>query len=198
MISLYSVLGGVKTEADFGFDIIKVDTVIPALASTRDRLTTIAGKHGSYDYGADLQPTAFVFHCYFTDDVTDSAIQIAIRKLNAYLLDGWGEPVALTLTFSYETDKYYNVRYSGSHEVDTSAAMARRKFTLPLVAHDPIAYATAGVTDERIITNSPQAEIYAVTTGINVPVQITLNNNTGADINGFSFITYDNIFDDNF
>jgi hypothetical protein len=198
MISLYSVSGGTKTETDFGFDIIKVDTVIPALAATRDRTTTIAGKHGAYDYGADLLPVAFMFHCYFTDDTTDADIQDAIRTLNAYLLDGWGEPVDLTLTFSYETDKYYNVRYSGTHTIDTSAAMNRREFTLPLMAFDPVAYATTGVTDEDEITTSPQELTYSVTTGINIPVQLTLSNNTGADIDGFSFITYENIFDDTF
>jgi phage-related protein len=198
MISLYSVSGGTKTESDFGFSIIKADTVIPALPATRDRTKEIAGKHGAYDYGADLKPIAFMLNCYFTDDVTDADIQSAIRTLNAYLLDGWGEPVDLTLTFSYETDKYYNVRYSGSHSIDTSAAMNRRKFTLPLMAFDPHAYATTGVTDTKSITTSPQLLTYSVTTGINIPVQLTLTNDSGADINGFSFITYDDIFDDTF
>jgi hypothetical protein len=198
MISLYSVSGGTKTETDFGFTVLKADTIITSLAATRDRLSEIAGKHGSYDYGADLQPVAFMLHCYFTSDTTNAAIQTAIRTLNAYLLDGWGEPVALTLTFDYETDKYYNVRYSGTHTIDTSAGMNRREFTLPLVAYDPIAYATTGVTDEDEITTSPQELVYSVTTGINVPVQITLTNNTGADIDGFSFLTFDTIFDDTF
>lgn len=186
-------LGGL-TNDELGFKVLKVDTMQPALPATRDYLTEISGRHGSYDFGADLSARVYLLSCYFPAAVTPAEIQAAIRVLNAHLLDAWGKPETMTLYFDAEPDKYYNVRYSGSQTIDTSAAMARRQFTLPLVAFDPHAYA-AEVEDEDDITTSPQALNYTVVSGLNVPLTIILDNEGAGTIAGFTFKTYDEIFD---
>lgn len=193
MFKLGNATDGYLTDTELGFTVLHYETLQPMLPPTRDKTFVIGGRHGAWDFGAEMQPLGFVFHCYFTDDQTQEDIQDAIRTLNAYLVDGYGRPETHELIFDSETDKRYYVRYSGSAGVDTGA-IQRRKFSLPLVAFDPIAYGDL-VSDEDEVTTSPAALTYSVTSGLNVYPTITIDNDGGNTIEGFSFITTEEIFD---
>lgn len=193
MFKLGDVVSGYLTEAQLGFTVLYYDTLKPMLPPTRDKLSVIGGKHGAWDYGAEMQPMGFVFYCYFHDDVTHTEIQAAIRTLNAYLLDGYGRPVTHELIFDTEPDKRYYVRYSGEAGVDTGN-MQRRKFSLPLVAFDPVAYGEEVNHDDNV-TLSPTTLNYTVTSGLNVYPIITIDNDGLNTIAGFSFVTTEDIFD---
>ena len=186
-------LGG-KTDTELGFRVLGLDTVIPNLPETRDYLTTIAGRHGSYDFGADLSARGFLLNCYFEEELDHAQIQAAVLALNAHLLDNWGKPKTMELVFDWDDDKHYNVRYSGGVGVDTAQALARRKFTLPLIAFEPFAFSDE-VEVEYDITDSPVSLWYTVESGLNVPITIILDNEGLNTLHGFSFKTFEDIFD---
>lgn len=52
-------LGGIR-DVDLGFRVLE-ETKDPLLPSTRDMNVEIAGKHGQYDFGADLTERVFSF-----------------------------------------------------------------------------------------------------------------------------------------
>lgn len=86
------------------------------------------------------------------------------------------------------------VRYSGSHDLDTEAATARRWFMLPLIAPDPHAFGEE-VEVEYLIEDSPVSPWYEVESGLNVPITIILDNEGLNTLHGFSFKTFEEIFD---
>ena len=186
-------LGG-KTNTELGFEIRSEGTLIAALPATRDYRCDIAGRHGSYDFGADLQPKLFLFNCWLSETLDLEDIDDAITTLNAHLLDNWGKPKTLELIFDYQTDRHYNVRYSGAQAIDTGRGMARRKFTLPLIAFEPFAFSDE-VEVEYDITDSPVSPWYTVVSGLNVPITIILDNEGLNTLHGFSFKTFEDIFD---
>jgi len=186
-------LGG-KTETELGFKILSSNTLTPGLPDTRDYTIAIAGRHGAYDFGADLQPKGFLFNCWFPLGLDSAAIEAAILALNAHLLDNWGKPLTLELVFDWQTDKHYNVRYSGGQGIDTGQAMARRKFTLPLIAFDPHAFGEE-IEVEYLLEDSPVSPWYEVVSGLNVPITIILDNEGLNTLNGFSFKTFEEILD---
>lgn len=186
-------LGG-KTDTELGFKILSADTLISSLPATRDYTAEIAGRHGSWDFGADLQAKMFVFNCWLLEDMIDADIDAAITTLNEHLLDGWGKPSTLELVFDYQTGRHYNVRYSGAQGIDTGQAIARRKFTLPLIAFDPYAYGVE-VEDEDTIVTSGVSLLYVVASGYNVPIKIIMDNEGANTLKGFSFKTFEVIED---
>lgn len=186
-------LGG-KTDTELGIVVLSSQTLIPNLPDTRDYTTVIAGRHGAYDFGADLGPRLFMFSCWLNEDLDDEDIQTALTALNAHLLDNWGKPKTLELIFDYQTDRHYNVRYSGAQAIDTGRGMARRKFTLPLIAFEPFAFSDE-VEVEYDITDSPVSPWYTVVSGLNVPITIILDNEGLNTLHGFSFKTFEDIFD---
>ncbi len=185
-------LGG-KTENELGFKILSSNTLISGLPATRDYTAVIAGRHGAYDFGADLQFKGFLFNCWMPQGLDDATIEATILALNAHLLDNWGKPRTLELIFDWQTDKHYNVRYSGGQGIDTGQAMARRKFTLPLIAYEPFAFGEE-VEVEYQITGSPKDFWYMVESGLNIPITIILDNEGANTIAGFSFKTFEEIF----
>lgn len=126
---------------------VLIDSQEPALPSTRDRTLEIPGRHGVYDFGADLGPRLFELSCKIVKD-TPYALQLAVRNLAAHLLDGSGRPRTLELIFDEEPDKVYYVRYSGSLSIQRLVGLGR--FTLPLMAFDPFAYSLNDVSTIRV------------------------------------------------
>jgi phage-related protein len=186
-------LGG-KTNSQLGFEVLKYETKQPGLPDTRDRLMYLGGRHGAYDFGADLRPQVFFFHSYFITAVTPAEIQTALRALSVHLLDAWGRPKRLSLVFDAEPDKTYFVRYSGSFAIDDTASMNRRRFTLPLLAPEPYAYGSAE-SEVDTLTVSPDENTYEIISQLNVPLTIIMDNIGANTVSGFSFKTYDIIFD---
>lgn len=150
---------GEKTFAELGIAILH-ESKVPILPETRDRTLTIPGRHGAYDFGAELGPRLFELECVIVARNRDE-LQQRVRELVSHLMDPSGRPRVLQLRLS-EPDKYYNVRYAGSLPVERIASLGR--FTLPLVAHDPFAYGdeqqAAFVNDSITVTNAGTAETY--------------------------------------
>lgn len=117
----------------------------PILPATRDRTIEIPGKHGAYDFGADLNIRQFSLPLVWTKELTQKALQERAREFAAFLTDGNGRPRTLKLAFDYETEKYYMVRYSGSLDIERLLSLGF--FELPLIAFDPFAYASANAYD---------------------------------------------------
>jgi predicted phage tail component-like protein len=121
-----------------------------ALPETRDRTITIPGRHGAYDYGADLGPRQFELKCGLIDAIDPADLQVKIRKLVNELTDAYGRPKTVRLTFSEEPDKYYAVRYTGRVGVDRIHRLGF--FSIPFTAFDPMARSV--VTSDQIIMGS--------------------------------------------
>jgi len=135
-----------------------------------------------------------MLNCYFPDAMTPEEIEAAVKALNAHLFNNWGRPATHALVLAWATDRHYDVRYAGRTEVDVTMAMNRRRFILPLVAFDPLAYGEQQQQEDEI-TASPQTIEYDIDSGINVEPTIILDNAGAAAIEGFTFKTYDEIFD---
>lgn len=175
------------------------DTQIPVLPETRDMTQVIPGRNGVYDFGADLGPRYIDLDCGFIDEVLDSddKLQVAVMDLAEHLVDAWGKPRELELVFDRLPDKTFFVRYAGNLPIERTLYHAKGFFTLPLTAFDPYAYGDE-VDDGRTITDGLASEVYEVDTAVNVPVTLIIENEGTNILHGFSFKTFDEIFDVSF
>jgi len=127
----------------------------PILPGTRDMTLTVPGRNGAWDYGADMEPRLFVLECgMITSD--RFALQYAVERLARLLVDSYGRPRTLPLTFDVRPDRTYQARYSGTLDIDRITATGR--FDLPMVAFEP--YAMGPIQDnENVITASPYDKV---------------------------------------
>jgi predicted phage tail component-like protein len=135
--------------AEFGVRVL-AGSQHDALPETRDRTVTIPGRHGVYDFGADLGVRQFELKCGLIDAVDSADLQAKIRKLASELTDVYGRPKTVRLTFSEEPDKYYAVRYTGRVGVDRIHRLGF--FLLAFTAFDPMAKSV--VTSDLIVMDS--------------------------------------------
>lgn len=122
----------------------------PLLSGTRDRDTTIAGRNGSLDFGADLDPINFNLPLYINTN-NPVHLQAKAREVKDILLDANGKPRTFKLKFGYEPDKYYNVRVTGNIPIERIFARSGR-FNLPLICHE--GYALSISKNEDILWGS--------------------------------------------
>lgn len=111
----------------------------PILPPTVDRVLTIPGMHGAYDFGADMGPRPSDLDCVFLAR-NSFELQQRISVLAAHLVDGDGRPRTMPLVFSATPDRNLMVRYNGNLPIDRIAGLGT--FTLPLIAYDPFFYQT--------------------------------------------------------
>lgn len=121
----------------------------PAAPETRDYTMEIPGRHGAWDFGADLGPRRIELPCFVVKN-TPADVQRTIRALMAHLFDAYGRPKTMWLVFSTEPDKYYLARISGGLPVERIYRVGR--FVLPFVAYDPFAYSVA--TNDEVVWGS--------------------------------------------
>lgn len=153
----------------------------PIAPQTRDRVLTIPGRFGGYDFGANLRERKIVLPCTFVNCTTQAQLAAAIRVLSDLLFDNNGEPADLSLVFVKEPLKSYTVRYSGSLPIERIIAGEVGTFNLPLTAYDPHAYAAEQTTSKSFTVSEDFFEI--VNNGnVKTPCEITITNNGGADI----------------
>lgn len=151
--------GGIR-DIDLGFRVLE-ESNEPLLPSTRDIGITIPGKHGQYDFGADLAERVFSFSCAFVADGTNydtpsaAGLQQRVRTLARHLTDSYGRPRTVQLVRYYEPDKFYLVRYAGSASLERLIYNSIGMFELELVAFDPFAYSVQEHITEQVITASP-------------------------------------------
>lgn len=113
----------------------------PLMTGTRDRIITIPGMPGAYDFGADLEPIPFNLPIGFIRK-SRSDIQRTARKIKTLLIDGEGKPKTFKLMFGYEPDKYYNVRFTGQIPIERLISQIGQ-FGLPLICFEGHAWSTA-------------------------------------------------------
>lgn len=142
-------LGG-KTDKELGL-VMLGQSKRPLLPGTVDRTIQIPGKHGAWDFGADLGPRLFELECAFVTR-NHITLQQKVSELAAFLVDPYGRPRTMELSFDTQPDRSYTVRYSGSLPIDRIVGLGR--FTLPLIAFDPFAYAEATAYDEDMQYNT--------------------------------------------
>lgn len=149
-------------ETDIYFDDIEISQLNlvfltnhehPLAPGTRDKIITIPNRHGAIDYGADLEPISLSLPFAIIRN-NRMEIQQTVRKVKSFLIDKHGNPRTFKLTFGYEPDKYYNVRYSGSIPIER--LMTVGQFVLPLICYD--GHAWSSTTAEEVVWGSE--EIY--------------------------------------
>jgi phage-related protein len=145
MINGGFVLGGVPAK-ELGIIMIS-SSRRPILPSTVDRTMAIPGRHGAWDFGADLGPRQFELDCALIEQDAVS-LQLAVERVAALLLDKHGRPRQLTLTLDIRPERSYMVRYVGSLDIERIIGLGR--FTLPLVAYDPYSYADLDEYNETL------------------------------------------------
>lgn len=174
---------GDKTDVQLGIQLLSGYSE-PIAPKTIDKTVRIAGRHGEYDFGADLGARLFKLKCEFVDATTRAALQTAVRALAAHLVDSEGNPRDLALSFDKEPAKFYTVRLQGA--LDIKRIIAHGTFTLRLYAADPFAYGAEEEVEETV-TTSPK-EIAVTNDGtVATPPTITVKNNGGNTINGLTF-----------
>ncbi|MCE5190921.1 MAG: phage tail family protein [Actinomycetia bacterium] len=173
---------GSKTDQDLGIQ-LRAGIGLPILPSARDRQMVVAGKRGVWDFGADMAEARIVLPCTAVDATTQAGLQTTLRALAAHLLDGDGEPEEMEFSVSWDSGKYWTVRYGGVQNVTRRPTTA--DFDLVLLASDPFAH-SATVTTTATITTDPQTVTVTNSGNVNTPGTITLTNNTGSTISGFT------------
>ncbi|HEK9100206.1 TPA: phage tail family protein [Bacillus pseudomycoides] len=118
----------------------------PAAPSTRDYTVSIPGVPGAYDFGADLEPRPFTLPLLVKPQPSQALSARKIREIMKTFFDPYGKTKTVRLTFDYEPDKYYKVRYSGS--LDTSRYKTMANLVFPLTAFDPYAYSVFDTTND--------------------------------------------------
>ncbi|MDO3680569.1 distal tail protein Dit [Paenibacillus ehimensis] len=174
---------GSKSNDDLGF-VVKGTSKRPALPGTVDRTVTIPGRHGAWDYGADLSPRQFVLECAFlTRDAF--VLQQKVVALAAHLVDSYGRPRDMELRFRERPDQYFIARFVGSFDIDR--IIGTGVFSLPFTAYDPFAYGPEKIY-ETTITTSPFS--FEIDSGGNVRTQpvIVLTNVGTSTIRTFKIV----------
>jgi len=163
-------LGG-KTARELGLVMLR-ESQRPILPGTMDKTMHIPGRHGAWDFGAELDARVFELECAF---VTKNRVELQqrITALAAHLVDSYGRPRKLELRFDVQPDRYWIVRYAGRLPVERVAGLGR--FTLPLVAFDPFAYGPDRVY-ETVITQSPFSFSIQSDGDVRTPPVIVLTN----------------------
>lgn len=173
---------GSQTDVQLGIQLLKgySEPIVPA---TRDKTVVVSGRHGEYDFGADLGARLFKLKCEFVDAATRTALQTAVRVLAAHLVDNEGKPRNLALSFDKEPDKSYTVRLQGA--LDIKRIIAHGTFTLGLYAADPFAYGAEEKVEETVTIVIAEIEVTNDGT-VSTPPDITIKNNGENTIHGFS------------
>lgn len=169
-------LGG-KTARELGLIMLR-ESQRPILAPTVDRTLVIAGRHGAYDFGADLAPKEFNLECAIIKR-SPVGLQTAIEVLGTHLLDSSGRPRRLDLVFDLRSDRAYSVRLSGQLSIERIVGVG--KFTLPLVAYDPFSYSLDDTSNINVDSN--------MSVDSNLPIEFEysyqITSPTAVDINNF-------------
>lgn len=173
---------GDKTDVQLGIQLLK-DYSEPIAPKTIDKTVRIPGRHGEYDFGADLGARLFKLKCEFVDAMTREELQTAVRALAAHLVDSDGNPRDLALSFDKEVGKFTTVRLQGA--LDIKRIIAHGIFTLRLYAADPFAYG-AEEEVETAVTASPQGIAVTNDGTVSTPPTITIKNDGENTISGLS------------
>lgn len=139
---------GEKTPDELGLIVCRRGD--PFLPATVDRILTIPGIQGAYDFGADRGPLPLPIQCAFNAR-NRGELQRMATDLAVHLTDGNGRPRTMPLIFDVNPDRQYTVRVSGALQPERIAAVGI--FTIPFIAYDPFSYSTFESTDITVDTD---------------------------------------------
>jgi len=151
-----------KSPDEFGLLFLK-DHYHPATPEMRNRTMTIPGMPGEWDFGSEWGNRPFNLP-FAIIEYDRYELQRKLRAFVAFLMDAYGKPREIRLTFDYEPDKYYSVKIAG--KVDVERAVHTGRFNLPLIAHKPFAYAEMNAydpMDEPVYGEASTEDYYANT-----------------------------------
>lgn len=170
-----------RSNVDLGF-VVRGTSQRPGLPATVDRALTIPGRHGQYDFGADLSTRSIVLDCAF---ITRSAaeLQQKVMALARYLTDSYGRPRPLQLRLRERPGQHFTVRYVGSFDVERIIGLG--VFSLTFVAFDPFAYSDQEQIREDVITVSPHEQVVEVVGNVRTAPVIVLTNEGEETITNF-------------
>ena len=176
------VLDGVAASA-YGIT-LRYSPSIPMLPATRDRTVEIPGRAGAYWFDSDLGQRQFSLPCDFRDCADAAALDVLIKAFARVLVDVNGKLRVLSLILDDAPTITYTVRYAGEIPFDR-AWVGGSEFTLNFVADEPYG-AEAEQTDEATITTSGGTMVVTGTGTVSGPAVLTITNNGGAPIAGFT------------
>ena len=119
-------LGGKRAE-ELGLLYLKRETEKLLLPGTRDKTVSVPGRHGVYDFGADLDARTFALVCAIVAK-TSAELEAIVRTLSGHPHSN-GSPRLLSLVFDEEPDKEYS---SGIGSTAIRRIIMSGKLTLPL------------------------------------------------------------------
>lgn len=176
-------IDGVDLKKDLGIDVL-LAVELPVAPDTRDKTLEIPNKHGAYDLGAYMQPVPHAIPIHIKDkDML--AIQRKAKELTRLLLDDWGRPKTVKLTYDLETNRYHNVRYTGS--LDIARQAVKGELTLPFTNYDAWHYDVNLTNDINMDSTTVTADDdYDINTVSVTDEQITANTTVQAFSNGYA------------
>ncbi|MCG5104454.1 phage tail domain-containing protein [Oceanobacillus alkalisoli] len=135
---------------EFGFKAY-LDHEHQATPEIRRKTMPIPGMAGSWNFGSEIGERHFNIPLKLSgeDQVSMQYLQSAFIT---FLFDAFGKPRPIKMSFDYEPDKHYTVELS-SVVTPNTAIYHFKNFGLPLVASDPMKYASANQYD-------PDRDIY--------------------------------------
>ncbi|MCM3241332.1 phage tail family protein [Cytobacillus oceanisediminis] len=143
---------GVKLDGrdprEFGLIFLK-DHFHPHTPEMRSKTLTIPGRPGAWDFGSEWDVRTFNLP-FAIIEYNKLEMQRKIRAFVAFLLDSYGRPRVVKLTFDYDLDKYYSVKLAS--QISPERFFFAEQFEVPLVAYDP--YAKSAVSSDKIIMES--------------------------------------------
>lgn len=157
----------------------------PAFPAAQDRLLSIPGRVGLYDFGAQISERRFSFPLTFAYEADRSTLQTSIRAFISFLHDSKGSPRTMELRLSYDADRRYLVRSSGP--IDMQRIFQIGQFTLNLIAADPFAYAAEHIY-ETTMTASPFPFSIDSDGNLRTEPVIVLTNTGLTTVHGFSIV----------
>lgn len=110
---------------------------ISGMPQTADQYKEIPGRHGVFDFGFRFEGRKIELECFVLAQ-NEADLRKKVREIAAWLDPNKGER---PLVLDTEPDKFYNVRVSGSLDVEIVAGQGR--MTIPFLASEPFAYSTA-------------------------------------------------------
>jgi hypothetical protein len=153
------------TSASLGITLLK-KTKRPMLPRVRNRRSVIPGKHGYYDYGADLRELRFQLRCFFDSVTTQAELRTAGRTLATVLLSAeTGRPAEVELSFSDSPGLSWIVVYSGQL-LPKMLGPHHAEFVLEFSAYEPFAREPEDETEDTVTTSPGEV---SVTNSGNVP-----------------------------
>lgn len=131
------IIDGVDLTKDLGLKVL-ADTSDEMLPDVQNYSVNIPGRHGDYSFKSWMQPRKFSIDLLIPPQASRMDVQVIAREFNRLLLDRFGNPKEVTLSFDFEPDKHYNVKLTSSIDIERKLRMGF--FTAEFTAYDPFAY----------------------------------------------------------